>query len=633
MKNNTGRFKNLFGTSFFINLLKKISESVYSLICSSKTAQLLTSYDAANKKGKDSMASAVLGKFKPRKKKILDMKNNVSNAIESGFFAGLLSRIYDFIMGCKLRVFGVIFFILGILSAGIGVIERYLIEPHVTDSTLLWQGILFVIFSIPLFVSKEDLGVAVVEGRITGAVTRFFGYKREDIVRASVGENMAIPVIVGVILGILSFVIQPMFYFVAVLGIIYVRLLFGKPEYCVMLAVASLPFLPTMVICAEIIVIFCAYFLKVIRGKRSSKFDILDVFVMIFATFMFLGGLFSITPSASLPPACVFVCFIAAYFLIVNLIKTKQLQKDTLVLSLISFAICSLYGIYQNFFAAPDTTWTDEEMFSDIATRVVSTFENPNVFGEYLIMLIPVALAFIIAYKSFAKRFACVFVFVVSFAALIYTWSRGAWLGCIGAMAIFLVIITKYALGTYTVGILSVPLLIPFLPSSVLDRFTSIGNMTDSSTSYRVFIWEATANMIKDHFVAGIGIGTEAYQTVYSEYALAGIERAPHSHNLYLQILTEIGILGFSVFLITLFLFFAKVFTFLKNNDNLESKLIVGAITCGLIAILIQGLTDYVWYNYRVFAFFWMMLALASAIINTDKSELSDDEKIYEVIK
>lgn len=618
MNKKSGKLRTVIDTSVFIFVLKKISDFVHSLICSSKSAQALTSYESLNKKKDESFIVGFLHNIQPRKKKIIDVKNAISESIEKSYILRLINRAFDFLLGCKLRVFGVVFFILGVLSGGTGAIERYLIEPHVLNSTLMWQGIIFAVLSIPLLVSKDDLGNAIVNGRISGAVIRFFGYKPEDFIRSAVGENMAIPVITGVFLGILSYVIQPFWYLVAVLAIIYARLLFNKPEYSVIITVSTLPFLPTMVICAEIIVTVIAYLMKVIRGKRSLKFDLLDFFVLLFSGVMFLGGVFSVTPSGSLPPACVFICFITSYFLIVNLIKTKYLQKKILVLSLVSFAVCSLYGIYQNFFAAPDTTWTDEEMFTDIATRVVSTFENPNVFGEYLIMLIPVALAFMLTAKRFTHKVLSAGALVLSFAALIYTWSRGAWIGCIGAMIIFFVIVTKYALGTYCVGILSVPLMIPFLPSSIIDRFSSIGNMTDSSTSYRVFIWEASANMIKDNFIAGIGIGTEAFQTVYSEYALAGIERAPHSHNLYLQLMVELGILGFAVFVITLFLFFAKVFTFLKESGNRESKLIVGAIACGLLAILAQGLTDYVWYNYRVYAFFWMMLGIAVAVINTD---------------
>ena len=47
----------------------------------------------------------------------------------------------------------------------------------------------------------------------------------------------------------------------------------------------------------------------------------------------------------------------------------------------------------------------------------------------------------------------------------------------------------------------------PFvLPQTILERFMSIGNMQDTSTSYRVYIWLGTIAMLKDYFFCGIGL-------------------------------------------------------------------------------------------------------------------------------
>ena len=40
---------------------------------------------------------------------------------------------------------------------------------------------------------------------------------------------------------------------------------------------------------------------------------------------------------------------------------------------------------------------------------------------------------------------------------------------------------------------------------------------------------------------------------------------------------------------------------------------IVAGLACGLVAVLVQGLTDYIWYNYRVFLVFWLLLGLLAA--------------------
>jgi hypothetical protein len=42
-------------------------------------------------------------------------------------------------------------------------------------------------------------------------------------------------------------------------------------------------------------------------------------------------------------------------------------------------------------------------------------------------------------------------------------------------------------------------------------------------------------------------------------------------------------------------------------------------LLCGIFAFLVQGLTDYAWYNYRVYLFFWVMLGLAMAVLNLCK--------------
>ena len=43
-------------------------------------------------------------------------------------------------------------------------------------------------------------------------------------------------------------------------------------------------------------------------------------------------------------------------------------------------------------------------MFSDISGRVVSTFENPNVLAEYLIMILPIAAAGFLTSKDTSQK-------------------------------------------------------------------------------------------------------------------------------------------------------------------------------------------------------------------------------------
>ena len=39
---------------------------------------------------------------------------------------------------------------------------------------------------------------------------------------------------------------------------------------------------------------------------------------------------------------------------------------------------------------------------------------------------------------------------------------------------------------------------------------------------------------------------------------------------------------------------------------------------CGVLAALLQGMTDYVWYNYRVFFIFWIVFGICAAARRID---------------
>ena len=51
----------------------------------------------------------------------------------------------------------------------------------------------------------------------------------------------------------------------------------------------------------------------------------------------------------------------------------------------------------------------------------------------------------------------------------------------------------------------------------------------------------------------------------------------------------------------------------MKRSKDVQTKAIVLAALCSFTAILIMGIFDFVWYNYRVFFLFWMVLAVACA--------------------
>ena len=167
-----------------------------------------------------------------------------------------------------------------------------------------------------------------------------------------------------------------------------------------------------------------------------------------------------------------YILFISFYFISVNTVKTtKQLEKLILLFVTAGFFV-ALYGVFQYISGGPTTaSWVDDEMFQDIRVRIYSTFENPNVLGEYLVLLIPLSMSILWGKKDLLSRIVSGVATFIMIIALIMTHSRGSWLGFILAIFIFFILIDRRLLVAGAFGALTLPVL---LPTAVTSRFISI---------------------------------------------------------------------------------------------------------------------------------------------------------------
>ena len=135
--------------------------------------------------------------------------------------------------------------------------------------------------------------------------------------------------------------------------------------------------------------------------------------------------------------------------------------------------------------------------------------------------------------------------------------------------------------------------------------------MDDSSTSYRVYIWMGALGMLRYYLAGGIGMGEGAFNEVYPFFSYNAII-APHSHNTFLQLLVEGGIPALGVFAAAMIVFFISARNIYKERDKKSfSSAMTLALGAGAASFLFQSMFDYTFYNYRVLAIFFMVLAMA----------------------
>ena len=380
--------------------------------------------------------------------------------------------------------------------------------------------------------------------------------------------------------------------------------------WCFLPAVLA-PLLPTMAVLGLTAVAFCSLALNLVRDRtRQLAWSPINRYVILYAAVYLAGTLFSISLKASLNSGLLSVAFILFAVVLFNGVETRGQLDALLTAVVLAAAAVSCLGIVQYIFrwGYQSEAWVDSDMFSTIQFRVSSTLKNPNMLGQYLILMVPLGGAKLLTARSWKARalwFGCCGALCL---CMLLTFSRGAWLGLLFAGAAFFVLLNPRLMLLFPVALVGLYFV---LPPSVIERFTSIGNLSDASTSYRVYIWMGTLAMLKDYWLCGIGPGTEAFNMVYPAYSYNGII-APHSHNLFLQIVSDAGVAALGVFLLLLFVFFRMMCAALHREKDWTSRLLQIAVTAGVFGFMVQAMTDYSFYNYLVLFVFWTYLALGA---------------------
>ncbi|MBR5783524.1 MAG: O-antigen ligase family protein [Clostridia bacterium] len=453
-------------------------------------------------------------------------------------------------------------------------------------TSVVWRGLTSATRKLSAFFAAGKLWqwmTGADEGRQVGWLTRFIDSKFCDFFRSStlLGWLTAVPEL---------------------------------PWLCLMLTGLSALLMPTLVVMLLSLVTFVLTVMAVIF--RKEKLPLINSGVAAWALFALVTLAFTLCNYGGLKGVlaggirfCMLPSLPSAWIL---LSKAGRVKKTALVFTA-GVAAVGLYGLYQYFAGAMSSLWTDTEMFSEDFGRLTSTFENPNVYGTFLLLGLPIALVSLLTAKRKRERLFYALTSAVALINFVLTYSRGCY---VSMVLILFILLLCYGRNWLWAGVGALAAMPFCLPESVLQRVMSIGNLADTSVSYRISIWEGALKMLEHCWWSGVGIGDTAFVAVYDYTALDAIE-APHAHNLLLQTICESGVLG----LIALIALFVCLFRTAMSSTCRESGQIkwwrLALIACWS-GLLVQGLTDYIFYNNNLFV---IMLISMGAMIAQPKEE------------
>ena len=607
--------------SLILGFLDGLEDKCNEALSKSVIGNFFTSYDKAT----DAFEKS--GSYSAAKKLT---NSDWTNKIRSGG-AGLFDRSFlrKAVLGatsalrhCTVRFYGVM-----LLTFSLYVVLMYLIRRfgmfYTAPMSYIVVSIVTALISLPLVFEKEKtLGAALLESKFfSWLLFDFFELRYENFRNKSKPiRRTSVAFILGMVFGCLTFFVSPV-ALILVGGLVlffYVSLV--SPEASLLISLFSIPFLsyfdhPTAVLGVLVGCMIIGYTVKVFRRKRLFYTGILETFVLLFMLVLFFSATRNASGAVS-ADALGYVVLLCGFFLSANLLRTKSMIMHAVRAFALSSVVCAFYGIAEYFLGRASFDWLDADMFGYISGRAVSFFENPNVLGTYLCFGAPLTLALMsISHAKNKTRWFVGFVAIVICSVL--TWSRGTWIGL--AVSVFMMIACNKRLFSFSLcSLLCIPFASYLIPSGITERVMSIGDMADSSTMYRLNIWRGCFDMLGEYGIAGIGTGDAAFARLYPKYAVSGAETAYHSHSLWMQLLLTLGICGFVIFLLMMMFFYQKSLTSLKNNEDRELKHVIAASMSGVSGLLVAGLFDYTWYNYRVYFVFFMIMGFVSACNRTE---------------
>ena len=328
----------------------------------------------------------------------------------------------------------------------------------------------------------------------------------------------------------------------------------------------------------------------IFKLKFSKKyFYNYEIFFFIFFIFSTMRSIFSKYFNSSLTLIIGFIICIFWYLYFYYCLKKSNSNKINKIIKIICiiFIISSLLLFF-----------TDVGKIKDRGLyRLIGTFSDPNLFC--LIGIFPIGYYFY-DHKIIIKKF----IFYTSLLIFFMSLSRGGIVGLLFFLLIEVYYNKKVKIKNIFLFLFFIILLILFLSENsvflnkLMSRFRDLDfrKITDIKKlgSGRIGIWISGIEIFKENFLFGIGLNN------FPNYLLEKINLFRYSHNTFLEILIENGIIG------SIFYWLFLISFILNKPKNEKARIIKSIIYSQLIMsfLLTSLLSIQVFFTFALYKYF-----------------------------
>lgn len=331
------------------------------------------------------------------------------------------------------------------------------------------------------------------------------------------------------------------------------------------------------------------------------------------------------------------------YLVVVDGLKTRQRAQMLLYVLLGSAYVAAVFGVlefalghsvlYSRFFAPENDAY--RRLIPDpwFGRRIIGTIGHPVVLGSYLVLVLPVSISAALSAKNWrARAFLSVGTLSV-LAALVLTFTRGAWLAALISLGVYLKL-------RGTRHLLALPLVVALLVAAVLS-FSGVSEVVVERAldTYQYYVlnfasttrgaaYAYTATIANKHPLMGLGTGMYRFAAYDLRRTLdiptpLGVLDTPD--NMYLVWLAENGVMGLCAAVFVLAALLRHLWRAGKvHGDCAQRDLTWGAIAA-VVGLCVNMLTVDVLYFHVTRMVFWIMMGLMVALVVPQESGVGDE--------
>lgn len=412
-----------------------------------------------------------------------------------------------------------------------------------------------------------------------------------------------------------------------------------RPEYGIAAALAMAPFLDATVptgtgsvspfhLLLPVLSVGLAGFGLVWATERREAFGRLEGAVGLFVAAALMSSILALDPSEAVNKTAILLTGAGIFFAVILICRDRSRLVVVVGGLLLGLALASGHGVAQAALGVSGSVGfvTDS---GRVVTRIQGYFEHPNQFGGFVALLVPLAVAALATRASPAwLRLLSAAALALAVPALVLSFTRGAIIGIVIGSLVWLAVVRPRVAVVLAVALGISAFTVA--PDLLRERLTLEGH--ESEVTLRADIWNAALAIYGEHPVIGVGTGNfaEAYARLPSTLAGGSQRRLLHggqlltpvaAQNLYLNVLAEMGTIGFIAFLALLIAAFQALYRGSRlRRDPLGRAICLGA-GAGVTAFALHNLVDTTLFQPTALPFF-AMVALAAQFVAIRAGEI-----------